>query len=92
MNRGFYLLKKIFNTGSSITIEEFSSLRVNGPYTLLKLGPDFAMIRSGDYVIEASGEELTVETLSEEVAVFSFAAITAMKITTGEDDGVAYGS
>ncbi|MEK5038886.1 hypothetical protein [Sporosarcina sp. FSL K6-3457] len=80
-------MRKIFNTGSSVTIEEFSSLRINGPYTLLKLGPDFAMIKSGDYMIEASGEDLIVETLSEEVAVFSFASIKAMHVTTEEDRG-----
>ncbi len=88
MNRGFLFLRKIFNTGSSVTIEEFSSLRINGPYTLLKLGPDFAMIKCGDYRIEASGEDLIVETLSEEVAVFSFTAITTMRVTTEQDDEV----
>jgi hypothetical protein len=83
-------LRKIFNTGSTVTIEEFSSLRITGPYTLLKLGPDFAMIKSGDYMIEASGENLIVETLSEEVAVFSFASITTMRVTTEEDNGVKH--
>lgn len=90
MDRGFLFLRKIFNTGSSVTIEEFSSLRISGPYTLLKLGPDFAMIKSGDYMIEASGEDLIVETLSEEVAVFSFASITTMHVTTEEDNGVKH--
>ncbi|MFJ7933617.1 hypothetical protein [Sporosarcina sp. NPDC096371] len=83
-------MRKIFNTGSSVTIEEFSSLRINGPYTLLKLGPDFAMIKSGDYMIEVSGEDLLVETLSEEMAVFSFTVITTMHVTTGEDHEVTH--
>ncbi len=85
-------MRKLFNTGSSVTIEEFSSLRINGPYTLLKLGPDFAIIKCGDYMIEASGEDLTVDTLSEEVAVFSFTSITAMRVTTGEDNEVTHGA
>ena len=85
-------MRKIFNTGSSVTIEEFSSLRINGPYTLLKLGPDFAMIKCGEYMIEASGEDLLVETLSEEVAVFSFTSITAMNVTTGESNGLTHGA
>ncbi len=90
MSRGFLFLRKIFNTGSSVTIEEFSSLRINGPYTLLKLGPDFAMIKSGDYRIEASGENLIVETLSEEVAVFSFTVMTMLHVTSVAEDEVQY--
>ncbi|WP_318615071.1 hypothetical protein [Sporosarcina sp. YIM B06819] len=85
-------MRKLFNTGSSVTIEEFSSLRINGPYTLLKLGPDFAMLKSGDYMIEASGEDLIVETLSEEMAVFSFTTITAMRVTTEQDNGGTRGA
>ena len=38
-------------------------------------------------MIEASGEDLIVETLSEEVAVFSFTSITTMNVTTGADRG-----
>lgn len=70
-----------------MTIEEFQTVRINGPYSLLKLGPDFAVIACGDYRIVASGEELTVETLSEEMAVFSFSSITALKIGNGGNDG-----
>jgi hypothetical protein len=84
-------LRKLFKTGSTITIEDFSSLRINGPYVLLKLGPDFATIKSGNYTIEASGEDLTVDSLSEEVAVFAFTAITKLNITPHEDDGTPYG-
>lgn len=65
---------------SSVTIEEFVSVRITGPYSLLKLGPDYAVIRSGDHVIEATGEGLIVETLSEEMAVFSFETITSVNI------------
>ncbi len=78
-------MKRLFQTGSSVTIEDFASLRINGPYSLLKLGPDFAIISSGEYRIEAIGTDLTVETLSEEVAVFTFTSITAMNVTTGAE-------
>lgn len=73
-------MRKLFDTGSSVTIEEFRSVRINGPYALLKLGPDFAVVKCGNYRIEAAGEELTVETLSEEVAVFTFSTIIALEI------------
>jgi hypothetical protein len=83
-------LRKLFQTGSSVTIEDFASLRINGPYSLLKLGPNFAIIGSGEYRIEAIGTDLTVETLSEEVAVFTFTAITALNVTTGADREAAH--
>jgi len=90
VDRGFYILRKLFNTGSSVTIEDFSSLRITGPYSLLKLGPDFAIISSGEYKIEVSGTDLTVETLTEEVALFTFTSISAMNMTTGENKEAAY--
>ena len=55
MYRGFYYLKKLFNTGSSVVIDDFSSLRINGPYALLNLGPNFATIKCDDYTVEAVG-------------------------------------
>ena len=76
---GFYLLRKLFDTGSSITIEEFSFITDQWTLYLLKLGPDFAIVKCGDYRIEASGEDLIVETLSEEVAVFAFTSITTLE-------------
>jgi hypothetical protein len=90
VDRGFYILRKLFNTGSSVTIEDFTTLRVIGPYSLLKLGPDFAIIDSEEYRIEVSGNDLTVETLAEEVAVFTFTSITSMNVTTGADREAAY--
>ena len=78
-------MKRLFQTGSSVTIEDFASLRINGPYSLLKLGPEFVIIGSGEYRIEAIGTDLTVETLSEEVAVFKFTSITTLNVTTGAD-------
>lgn len=74
-------MKKLFNTGSQIVIDEYSSLRINGPYALVTLGPDYAQIKSGDYAIEASGEELIIDLLAEEVAVFSFDTIEKITIT-----------
>lgn len=73
-------MKKLFNIGSQIVIDEFTSLRITGPYELVTLGPDFAIIKSGDYFIETIGEALIVEKLAEEVAVFSFDGITTMEI------------
>lgn len=83
-------MKKLFNTGSSIVIDEFSELRINGPYALVTLGPDTAKIKSGPYLIEASGEELLVDLLSEEVAIFSFDSISKITITKNEKVDTAY--
>ncbi|MDW0112294.1 hypothetical protein QT711_03790 [Sporosarcina saromensis] len=85
-------MKKLFKMNSSVTIDEFVTIRITGPYALLKLGPDYAAIRSGNHVIEATGEDLIVETLSEEVAVLSFELITSMSVKELKDGQDAYDS
>ncbi|MEZ7170903.1 hypothetical protein [Sporosarcina sp. OR05] len=85
-------MKKLFKMNSSVTIDEFVTIRITGPYSLLKLGPDYAAIRSGNHVIEATGEDLIVETLSEEVAVLSFELITSMSVKELKDGQDAYDS
>lgn len=85
-------MKKLFNTNSLIAIDDFSSLRINGPYELLSLGPDFATVKSGNYKIGATGDDLRVEVLSEEVAVFSFSSIRNMTVTTIKQEEKTYGS
>lgn len=77
---------------STVTIEEFVSVRITGPYSLMKLGPDYVVIRSGDHIIEATGEDLIVETLSEEMAVFSFETVTTVNITEMKNGQGAYDS
>ncbi|MFD1203871.1 MULTISPECIES: hypothetical protein [Sporosarcina] len=65
-------MRKLFKMGSSVTIDEYVSVHITGPYSLEKIGPDYAVIRSGDYILEVLGDELIIETLSEEVAILSF--------------------
>lgn len=84
-------MKKLFNTSSHITIDDFSSLRVNGPYELQTLGPNSAIIKSGDYQVKVSGDDLIVKTLAEEVAVFTFTKITSLLITTQTVEEKNYG-
>lgn len=74
-------MKKLFNTGSLITINEFTSIQINGPCALISLGPDFAKVKSGNYVIDATGDELLVDLLSEEIAIISFDSIRSITIT-----------
>ncbi|MDN4607056.1 hypothetical protein [Sporosarcina highlanderae] len=85
-------MKKLFKMNSSVTIDEFAFIRITGPYSLLKLGPDYAAVRSGDHIIEATGEDLIVETLSEELAVFSFETISTVNIKEIKDGQGAYDS
>ncbi|WP_252502911.1 hypothetical protein [Sporosarcina sp. Marseille-Q4943] len=85
-------MKKLFKMNTSVTIEEFVSVSITGPYSLLKLGPDYAVIRSGDHVIEATGEDLIVETLSEEMAVFSFETLTMVTVKELKNGQDAYDS
>lgn len=85
-------MKKLFNTSSFVAIDDFSSIRITGPYELLKLGPDFATIKSGGYKIKTTGDDLLVDVLSEEVAVFSFTSITNLTITLDAHEEKTYGS
>lgn len=85
-------MKKLFNIGSLIVIDDFSSLRITGPYELVTLGPDFVVIKSTNHVLEVSGEELIVEKLAEEVAVFNFDLITEFKMTLSKSEETPYGS
>ncbi|MFS0575264.1 hypothetical protein AB1K83_06510 [Sporosarcina sp. 179-K 3D1 HS] len=83
-------MKKLFKTGASITIEDYSSLHINGPYTLRKLGPDSATVQSGDYVITVEGEEMTVDVLSEEVALFTFTLIRSVQMVLAHEEGTTH--
>jgi len=92
MYRGFSYLKKLFNIGPSILIDDFSSLRITGPYALVSLGPNFATIKCDNYTVETTGENLIVDKLLEEVAVFSFSSITKIEVSKQKDDGTIYES
>lgn len=80
-------MKKLFTIGPSIVIDDFSSLRITGPYALINLGPDFATIKCDTYIVEAKGEELTVDKLLEEIAVFHFTSIHKIEIAMVEEVG-----
>ncbi|MHA6259455.1 hypothetical protein ACXYMX_06005 [Sporosarcina sp. CAU 1771] len=85
-------MKKLFAFGSSVVIDDFSSLRITGPYSLVNLGPNFATIKCDSYLIEAEGEELTVDKLKEEIAVFHFESIKRIEISLGEKTEDLYDS
>ncbi|AOV07889.1 hypothetical protein [Sporosarcina ureilytica] len=85
-------MKKLFNIGSQIVVDEFSSLRITGPYELVTLGPDFTIIRCDNYVIEVSGDQLTVEKLAEELAVFTFDSIKRFTLVESNVEEGTYGT
>ncbi len=84
-------MKKLFHTGSLVEIEGFSLLRINGPYTLLALSSNLATIQTSHYTIEVMAEDLTVDALSEEVAVLTFSSMTKMTATMLESKETPYG-
>lgn len=85
-------MKKLFNIGSNIVVDEFSTLRITGPYELVTLGPEFAIIKSYEYVIEVSGAQLTVEKLAEEMAVLTFDSIKRLTIVETNVEEGTYGT
>lgn len=85
-------MKKLFTIGSSIVIEAFSSLRITGPYELIKLGSTVAIIKSSDYVVEVTGKDLVVEKLAEELAVFTFEKIERLTVVEAAGEEKLYGT
>ena len=74
-------MKKLFDTGSIIKIQEFSTIHITGPCALVTLGPDFVKVKSGNYMVEATGDELLIDLLSEEIIIISFDEIHAITIS-----------
>lgn len=85
-------MKKLFTIGSSIVIDAFSELRITGAYELLALKSNAAIIQSGSYRIEVAGEDLIVEKLAEELAVFTFHPMESLQITEHAVDETVYGA
>ena len=56
----------------------------------MSLGPDFAKVKSGNYVIDATGDELLVDLLSEEIAIISFDSIRSITITKLDNEENRY--
>lgn len=84
-------MKKLFHTGSLVEIEGIGSLRISGPYTLLALTSNLATVQTSHYMIEVIAEDLTVDALSEEVAVLTFTSMTRMTATMLESKETPYG-
>lgn len=85
-------MKKLFKLTHSITIDEFTSLIIHGPYQLVKLEPTSTIIRCDGHIIHLQGEHLTVDRLEDEAAVFSCEAIQSVRIEQLSLRGVAYES
>lgn len=83
-------MRKLFQLSHSITIDEFTSLSINGPYQLVNLEPTIATIRCSGYVIHLQAEHLIVERLEEEVAVITCEAILSCVVKQDSRHGVAY--
>lgn len=73
-------MKKLLNAHIQFVIEQFSTIRIVGPYTLLQLGPDFAEIQVDSYHINFSGIALKVDMLTEELALFSCDELSGLSI------------
>ena len=72
-------MKKLFNTDSVISIQEFSTVHITGPCALVTLGPNVVKVKSGNYLVEATGDELLIDLLSEEIMIISFDEIHDIK-------------
>ncbi|GKV54331.1 hypothetical protein NCCP2222_02780 [Sporosarcina sp. NCCP-2222] len=85
-------MRKLFKMDTSVLIDNYSSIRITGPYDLVKLSGTACTIRSENFVIDMTGQEIVIETLAEEVAVITFETLEKMMIQPGKGKDDAYDS
>lgn len=77
---GFLIVKKLFELHPSVILDEFSTLRITGPYEMLKIDATTVSFQAGDYMIFITGEEVTVDSLTEQNARVSINELEALTI------------
>ncbi|MBB4825761.1 hypothetical protein HNO89_002997 [Sporosarcina luteola] len=73
-------MRKLFKLDTSVLIDNYTSIRITGPYDLVRLSGTACTIRNDNFVIEITGQELFIEAMSEEVAVITFDSLGKMLV------------
>lgn len=79
-------MKKLFEMRSAITIDENNQVRITGPYQLLSVQASKASFATTYFTIHIDGEDLLIQTLSEEVAELTFSSIQSIECKVGDED------
>lgn len=73
-------MRKLFEMGSFLSIEDWSSLKLLGGYELVRITPDSVLLRKEGYEIELQGTEFEFDMLLENSALLSFRELHELHI------------
>ncbi|REB09985.1 hypothetical protein DVB69_04045 [Sporosarcina sp. BI001-red] len=73
-------MRKLFEMGSLISVEELTSLKILGGYELVIISQGFAKIRKEGYVIHIKGTDIHFDMLMEQSALLSFTELHELRI------------
>lgn len=74
-------MRKLFEMGSLISLEDLSALKILGGYELVKITEGSAVIRKEGYVIQIIGTEIHFDMLMEQSALLSFTELHELRIS-----------
>lgn len=83
-------MRKLFEMGSLISLEDLTSLKVLGGYELVIISEDYAKLRKEGYVIHIKGTDIHFDMLMEKSALLSFTELHELRITKDAKEGEVY--
>ncbi|MDW0108984.1 hypothetical protein [Sporosarcina aquimarina] len=83
-------MRKLFEMGSLLSIEDFNTLKVLGGYELIKITEGYAHLRKEGYDIQISGIEIHFDMLMEHSALLSFTELHDIRITKAAKEGESH--
>lgn len=83
-------MRKLFEMGSFVSLEDWSSFKLLGGYELVRISEDAVMLRKEGYEIELRGTGFEFDMLLENSALLSFAELQELHIVKKGDGGGLY--
>ncbi|WOV85513.1 hypothetical protein PGH26_06150 [Sporosarcina jeotgali] len=83
-------MRKLFEMGSLISLEDLTSLKVLGGYELVIISEGYAKLRKEGYVIHIKGADIHFDMLMEKSALLSFTELHELRITKDTMEGEMY--
>ena len=80
-------MKKLFEMGSLLSLEEMTSFKILGRYELVKMSRDVVEIRKEGYVIRITASDLQFDMLMKQSALLSFSELHELFIQKEQKEG-----
>ncbi|GKV68044.1 hypothetical protein NCCP2716_05420 [Sporosarcina sp. NCCP-2716] len=80
-------MRKLFEMGSFLSIEDWSTLKLLGGYELVRITPDSVLLRKEGFEIELHGTGFEFDMLLENSALLSFTELQELRIVKQRADG-----